>query len=92
MGKGLGRRHQQTWRSLYARPTRNHIRWTAAEGLVKALGGEVLERQGSRVALILGDEVGVFHRPHPRPTISSADVRSIRKFLELAGFESEESA
>lgn len=92
MGRELGRRHQKTWQDLYARPTSSDIRWTAVEGLVRALGGELEERKGSRVAFILGDEVAVLHRPHPRPTISKADVQSVRKFLELAGFELEESA
>jgi hypothetical protein len=47
------------------------------------LGAEVSERAGSRVAVVLFDEVRVFHRPHPSPNTDKGAIASIRKWLEL---------
>ena len=49
------------------------------------LGAEVSEREGSRVAVVLFDEVRVFHRPHPSPDTDQGAVVSIRKWLEQHG-------
>jgi hypothetical protein len=38
-----------------------------AQTLFVELGAEVSEREGSRVAVVLFEEVRVFHRPHPSP-------------------------
>ena len=48
-----------------------------------ALGADVSERAGSRVAVVLFDEVRVFHRPHPFPSTDKGAVASVRKWLEL---------
>jgi len=47
-----------------------------------ALGADVSERAGSRIAVVLFDEVRVFHRPHPSPSTDKGAVASIRKWLE----------
>jgi hypothetical protein len=49
------------------------------------LGGEVSEREGSRIAVVLFGEVRVFHRPHPAPTTDKGAAVSIRKWLEKHG-------
>jgi hypothetical protein len=55
------------------------------ETLVRGLGGDVMEREGSRVAFILNGTRAVFHRPHPRPTASKGAVDAVRRFLLTAG-------
>ena len=50
--------------------------------LSKSLGAEVSERAGSRVAVVLFNEVGVFHRPHPTPNTDKGAIASIRKWFE----------
>ncbi|WP_310473069.1 type II toxin-antitoxin system HicA family toxin [Shewanella sp. DAU305] len=52
------------------------------EALFKALGADVSERAGSRVAVVLFDEVRVFHRPHPSPNTDKRAITSIWKWLE----------
>jgi HicA toxin of bacterial toxin-antitoxin, len=51
------------------------------------LGAEVTEREGSRVAVVLFEEVRIFHRPHPSPNTDKGAVASIRKWLEQHGVE-----
>ncbi len=55
------------------------------EAMFVALGAEVSEREGSRVAVFLFNEVRVFHRPHPTPDTDKGAVSSIRKWLESHG-------
>lgn len=71
-----------TLEQIYARPVSGSIKWVDIEALFVALGAEVSERQGSRVAVVLFDEVKVFHRPHPSPDTDKGAVTSIRKWLE----------
>jgi hypothetical protein len=52
------------------------------ESLFVALGADVSERSGSRVAVVLFDEVRVFHRPHPSPNTDKGAISSIRRWLE----------
>jgi hypothetical protein len=50
-----------------------------------ALGAQVEERRGSRVAFVWRDQVRVFHRPHPRPETDKGAVASVRGWLESNG-------
>ena len=79
----MKRKHQKTLSQIYTRPTSGNIPWTDIEALFKALGAEVSERAGSRVAVVLFGEVRVFHRPHPSPNTDKGAIASIRKWLEL---------
>jgi len=79
----MKRKHQRTLELIYKRPTSDNIRWKDVESLFKELGADVSERAGSRVAVVLYDEVRVFHRPHPSPNTDKGAIASIRKWLEF---------
>ena len=81
------RNGRRTLEWLFARPTSANIQWRAIEALFVDLGAEVSEREGSRVAVVLFDEIRVFHRPHPSPNTDKGAVASIRKWLEQHGVE-----
>jgi len=72
---------RKTLDAIFAKPTRADIRWSEIESLVTGLGGEVIERGGSRVGLVVNDVRGNFHRPHPRPEASKGAVDAVRQFL-----------
>jgi hypothetical protein len=74
-----------TLRAIFARPTRADIRWSAIESLIRALGGEVTERAGSRIAARLNGATAIFHRPHPKPETKKGAVDAVRRFLLQAG-------
>jgi hypothetical protein len=71
--------------AVFADPVRANIRWADIEAMLKGFGGTVSEREGSRVAVVLNGGVAVFHRPHPSPQASRAQVRAVRQFLTNAG-------
>ncbi|RAJ95413.1 type II toxin-antitoxin system HicA family toxin [Aliidiomarina maris] len=78
----MKRKHQRTLEAIFARPVSGNVQWRDIEALFVELGAEVSEREGSRVAVVLFDEVRVFHRPHPSPSTDKGAVASIRKWLK----------
>ena len=78
-------KHKKTLERIFSRPVSANIKWKDIEVLLVALGAEVSEREGSRVAVVLFNEVRIFHRPHPTPTTDKGAVSSIRKWLETHG-------
>ncbi|MFL7837356.1 MAG: type II toxin-antitoxin system HicA family toxin [Candidatus Promineifilaceae bacterium] len=81
----MKRKHRRTLEAVFAKPVNANIKWNEIESLFIALGAEVSERAGSRVAVVLFNEVRVFHRPHPSPDVDKGAVASIRKWLEENG-------
>ena len=55
------------------------------EALIISLGGEVLEREGSRVKIKLKDEQWRCHRPHPGKEAKKYQVEEAREILERVG-------
>jgi hypothetical protein len=83
----MQRKHERTLAAIFARPVRANLPWRDVEALFVALGAEVSERAGSRVAVVLFGEVRVFHRPHPSPDTDKGALGSIRQWLEQHGVE-----
>ncbi len=81
----MKRNHQKTLDAIYARPVSANIQWRDIEALFVELGADISEREGSRIAVVLFDEVRVFHRPHPSPDTDKGAVASIRKWFEQHG-------
>lgn len=81
----MKRKHQKTLDAIYARPVSANIQWRDIEALFVELGADISEREGSRIAVVLFDQVRVFHRPHPSPDTDKGAVASIRKWFEQHG-------
>ena len=84
----MKRKHSKALELIFRRPVSDSIRWDDIEALFVALGAEVNNREGSRVAVVLFNEVRIFHRPHPMPETDKGAVSSIRKWLESHGVRS----
>lgn len=81
----MKRIHQRTLELIFARPVSGNIRWVDIEALFRGLGGELEEREGSRVEVFLFCLVRVFHRPHPSPDTDKGAIDAIRKWLDESG-------
>ncbi len=81
----MNARHRKTLEAIYARPTSGSVRFSDIEALVVALGGEVREGSGSRVAFQLGAAVMHAHRPHPGKEAKKYQVEEIRAWLAYQG-------
>jgi len=78
-------KHAKTLRAIFAKPTSASIVFADIEALIVALGGEVREGAGSRVALQLGDYLKNAHRPHPGKEARKYQVEEIRAWLDQQG-------
>lgn len=81
----MNSKHRKTLAALFAKPTSASLAFSDIESLIKALGGSVHEREGSRVKLVLAGHEWRCHRPHPGKEAKRYQVEEARELLERAG-------
>jgi hypothetical protein len=74
-------KQRRTLTALFAVPTRAKVRFADVAALIVALGGEVREGAGSRVAFELKGKRVYLHRPHPGREAKRYQVEEVREFL-----------
>jgi hypothetical protein len=78
-------KHSKTLRAVFTKPTSPSIVFSDIEALLVALGGQVHEREGSRVKISIKGEQWRCHRPHPGKEAKRYQVEEIRELLERIG-------
>jgi hypothetical protein len=78
-------KHRKTLAAIFVRPTSPNIVFADIEALVKAFGGLVLEREGSRVRIELEGECWRCYRPHPGKEARRYQVEEARELFERVG-------
>ena len=81
----MNSKHRKVLASIFAKPTQVSIVFADIESLIKALGGVVLEREGSRVSIELMGEEWRCHRPHPGKEAKRYQVEQVRELLDRVG-------
>ncbi len=81
----MNTKHRKTLQAIFAKPTSPSIVFSDIEALLIALGGQVMEREGSRVKITLKGEQWRCHRPHPGKEAKRYQVEEIRELLERIG-------
>ncbi|KAF0101833.1 MAG: putative toxin-antitoxin system toxin component [bacterium] len=81
----MNAKHRKTLRAIFAKPTSVSIVFSDIEALIVAFGGEVIEREGSRVKILLREEQWRCHRPHPGKEAKRYQVEEARELLERTG-------
>ena len=81
----MNSKHRKTLEAIFSEPVPRSLAWRQIEALFLALGVDMIEGRGSRVAFVLNDQRADFHRPHPGKEAKPYQVRDARLFLELAG-------
>ena len=81
----MNTKHRKTLRAVFTKPTSPSIVFSDIEALLVALGGQVLEREGSRVKITIKGEQWRCHRPHPGKEAKRYQVEEIRELLERIG-------
>jgi hypothetical protein len=84
----VNRKRTETLKAIFSDPVRADIAWRDFESLLNALGAQVTKGKGSVRRVLLNDEVGIFHEPHPRKVLKKWAVRYARGFLLNAGIDS----
>lgn len=78
-------KHRKVLAEIFCKPTLASIAFADIESLVKALGGTLQEREGSRVSIQLLGEEWRCHRPHPGKEAKRYQVEQLRDLLERIG-------
>ncbi|TAJ81304.1 MAG: type II toxin-antitoxin system HicA family toxin [Gallionellaceae bacterium] len=74
-------KHAKTLKAIFAKPTLASVVFADIEALVVALGGEIVEGNGSRMAFILNGKRMDAHRPHPGKEAKRYQVETMRDWL-----------
>jgi HicA toxin of bacterial toxin-antitoxin, len=74
-------KHTKTLNAIFTKPTLASIVFSDIESLMIALGGEMIEGSGSRIAFILNGKRMDAHRPHPSKEAKRYQVENIRDWL-----------
>jgi hypothetical protein len=75
-------KHRRTLEAIFATPTRAGIVFSDIEVLLIAIGGNVREGEGSRVAFELKGSRRYLHRPHPGKEAKKYQVEELREWLK----------
>lgn len=81
----MNNKQKETLKRIQRMPIPSDINWSDIEALLRALGADIIEGNGSRIRVKLNGERAVFHRPHPEKVTDKGAVKSVRRFLEQAG-------
>lgn len=81
----MNAKHRKTLDELYANPVSRSLEWRRIEALFVAIGCEIIEGDGSRVAFKRDGLRADFHRPHPGKEAKPYQVRLAREFLQSLG-------
>lgn len=81
----MNAKQRKTLQSIFARPTLATIVFADIELLIRALGGTISEREGSRISVDLKGEQWRCHRPHPGKEAKRYQVEEARELLQRAG-------
>lgn len=81
----MNSQHRKTLGAIFSTPVPANLEWRRIEALFLALGADMAEGSGSRVAFVLNGKRADFHRPHPGKEAKRYQVRAAREFLEAAG-------
>lgn len=81
----MNSKQKKTLSAIYAVPTAASIVFADIESLLKALGGAVKEREGSRIKVDLKGEQWRAHRPHPGKDAKRYQVEEVRELLSRIG-------
>lgn len=85
----MNNKHKKILQQIFQNPVQAGIVWKDIEAMLKALGAEVTEGNGSRVRIALNDVRAVFHRPHPQKETDKGAVASMRRFLKEANIDAD---
>lgn len=86
----MNKKQKEILRSIFKKPVQSNVKWIDVESLLRSLGAEISQGNGSRVRVFLGGVKAVFHRPHPRKETDKGVLISVCRFLKNAGIKNDE--
>jgi len=71
--------------AIFANPVPKNLPWADLESLLRNIGCDVIEGDGSRVGFEYEAIRLDLHRPHPGKEAKPYQIRLVRDFLKVAG-------
>jgi hypothetical protein len=81
----MNNRQRKTLAAVFANPIPKNLAWADLESLLRNIGCDVIEGDGSRVGFECGAIRLDLHRPHPGKEAKPYQIRLAREFLKAAG-------
>ncbi len=81
----MNKKQRKIYEAIYQKPIPSNIAWRDIENLFIHLGAELIPGKGSRVSVVLNNEIAVFHKPHPQKETDKGSVKAVADFLKIAG-------
>jgi hypothetical protein len=81
----MNNRHRKTLAVIFSNPIPKTLAWTDLESLLRNIGCEMIEGDGSRVGFECGTMRLDLHRPHPGKEAKPYQIKLVRDFLKAAG-------
>jgi len=78
----MNSKQRKTLEAIFASPTPKTLPFKEMESLFRAIGCEIIEGDGSRVAFKLRGVRVAFHRPHPGKEAQEYQVRAAKDFFK----------
>ena len=75
-------KHRRTLQAIFSTPTSGAIVFSDIEALVRALGGDVRQGEGSRIVFELKGCRKYLHRPHPGKEARKYQVEELREWFD----------
>ena len=82
----LNNKHRDTLQKIFAHPVSHNVEWRDVISLLGTVG-DVEERSGDKLAVTLGGETEVLHRPGSAKDLDEDTVVNVRRLLSSAGIE-----
>ncbi len=83
----MNKKQRKTYDAIFAMPIKHNIIWGDVVSLIEALGGRVIQGNGSRVRFSLNSVALNIHSPHPQKELKRYQVKDVRTFIEKAAEE-----
>ena len=83
----MNTKQRKILQAIFSKPTSSSVVFADIESLIVGLGGQVYEREGSRVKILFKGEQWRCHRPHPGKEAKRYQVEEARELLERVGIK-----
>ena len=83
----MNKKQRKTIDAIFATPIRRNIVWNDVVSLIEALGGTIIQGDGSRVRFSLNGISLNIHSPHPQKELKRYQVKDVRTLLSRAKVE-----
>jgi len=81
----MNSKHKRVLETIFKNPVNGNLEWRKIEGMLVAIGCQVIEGAGSSVTFEKDGEREYFHRPHPDKDALRYRIKATRSFLERIG-------